>query len=92
MDHHEAPACRDASALDDDLTINLDEARHRMQMQPSLNRMVAYAQALEARCDALWGYLQGYDVTHDPVTRLIAADLGIAIVDAGGGDAMPAAD
>jgi hypothetical protein len=38
----------------------------------SPERMLAYAQALEARCHALWAYLQGHDVANDPVVRFLS--------------------
>jgi hypothetical protein len=76
----------------DDLPVSLDEVRHRIQVQASLNRMAEYARALEARCDALWGYLQGHEVAHDPVVGILAADYGVVLADAVGGDALPGVD
>lgn len=37
----------------------------------------AYVSALEARCNVLWGYIQGYDCSCDPVVRFLAAELGL---------------
>lgn len=52
----------------------------------------AYVEALEARCNALWGYIQGYECSSDPVVRFLAAELGITVSHAGNTESIPAAD
>lgn len=39
----------------------------------------AYVAALEARCNMLWGYIQGYDCSCDPVVRFLATELGLTV-------------
>ncbi len=38
-----------------------------------------YVAALEARCNMLWGYIQGYDCSCDPVVRFLASELGLTV-------------
>jgi hypothetical protein len=40
----------------------------------------------------LWGYIQGYDCSCDPVVRFLAAELGISIAHAVDTESGPAAD
>ena len=55
-------------------------------------QIFSYVEALEARCNTLWGYIQGYDCSGDPVVRFLAAELGIAISHAIDPKSGPAAD
>lgn len=55
-------------------------------------QMLAYVEALEARCNTLWGYIQGYDCSCDPVVRFLASELGITVAHAGELESGPAAD
>jgi hypothetical protein len=43
----------------------------------SPDRMLAYAQALEQRCNVLWAYLQGHAVAIDPVIGFLADEFAI---------------
>lgn len=52
----------------------------------------AYVSALEARCNMLWGYIQGYDCHCDPVVRFLASELGITVDTIAGATPGPAAD
>ena len=48
------------------------------QLQMSLERVTAYARALETRCNMLWTYVPGNQGNQDPIVQFIAEDLGIA--------------
>lgn len=52
----------------------------------------AYVEALEARCNTLWGYIQGYDCSCDPVVRFLASELGITVAYAVDTESGPVAD
>lgn len=58
----------------------------------SPEQVSAYVAALEARCNALWGYIQGYDCNCDPVVRFLASELGITVDSIAGARPGPAAD
>lgn len=58
----------------------------------SIEQVAAYVAALEARCNTLWGYIQGYDCSCDPVIRFLADELGITVAHAAETDSGPAAD
>jgi hypothetical protein len=55
-------------------------------------QILAYVEALEARCNTLWGYIQGYDCSCDPVVRFLASELGITVAHAVDMESSPAAD
>ena len=55
-------------------------------------QILAYVEALEARCHTLWGYIQGYEGSCDPVVRFLAAELGITVTHAVDMESSPAAD
>ena len=56
------------------------------------DQIAAYVEALEARCNTLWGYIQGYDCSFDPVVRFLASELGITVAHAADLEERPAAD
>jgi hypothetical protein len=60
--------------------------------QVGMEQVAAYVAALEARCNTLWGYIQGYDCSCDPVVRFLASELGITVAHAGEMESRPAAD
>lgn len=49
--------------------------RGHARMSP--DRMLAYAQALEQRCNVLWAYLQGHDFAIDPVVGFLSEEFAI---------------
>lgn len=63
----------------------IDEARgaehpHAGQLEQvhrELERMRAYARALETRCNVLWAYVPGNQGNLDPIIPFLAEDLGI---------------
>lgn len=63
----------------------------RLAEMPS-EQVSAYISALEARCNMLWGYIQGYDCNCDPVVRFLASELGITVDSIAGATPGPAAD
>lgn len=56
------------------------------------DQVTAYVSALEERCNTLWGYIQGYTCSSDPVVRFLASELGITVAHAPDTDSGPAAD
>lgn len=52
----------------------------------------AYVSALEARCNMLWGYIQGYDCSCDPVVSFLASELGLTVDRIAEATPGPAAD
>ena len=51
-----------------------------------------YVAALEARCNMLWSYIQGYDCSCDPVVRFLATELGLTVDHITEATSGPAAD
>lgn len=72
----------------EDLLKGLTEGQQPEQLQRSLDRMTAYAQALEERCNTLWGYVPGNEGNLDPVIQFIAEHLGIVTADGANGEAL----
>ena len=60
--------------------------------QLQAEHLATYVAALEARCNTLWGYIQGYDCSCDPVVRFLASELGITVAHAADAELGPAAD
>ena len=60
--------------------------------QVSRAELAAYVEALENRCNTLWGYIQGYDCSCDPVVRFLASELGITVAHAADTESGPVAD
>ncbi len=54
------------------------DAQQAGQVQVYLERITAYARALETRCNVLWTYVPGNQGNQDPIVQFIAEDLGIA--------------
>ncbi len=57
--------------------IGMIDAQQTGQLQVSLERITAYARALETRCNVLWTYVPGNQGNQDPIVQFIAEDLGI---------------
>lgn len=70
--------------MNDDVNSTPDTQQPQQQLQLSLQRMAAYVQALEERCNHLWAYVPGNEGRSDPVVRFLAADFGIATDGPGG--------
>jgi hypothetical protein len=47
------------------------------QVHRELERMTAYARALETRCNVLWAYVPGNQGSEDPIVPFLAEDLGV---------------
>ena len=62
------------------------------QLQMSLERVTAYARALETRCNMLWTYVPGNQGNQDPIVQFIAEDLGIAAASSASVGQLPSHD
>jgi hypothetical protein len=88
MSHHRRESVPSATSTAELFSIPGSPAVDQLQTE----QVVAYVAALEARCNTLWGYIQGYDCSCDPVVRFLADELGITIAHAADAESGPAAD
>ena len=68
------------------------DAQQTGQLQVSLERITAYARALETRCNVLWTYVPGNHGNQDPIVQFIAEDRGIAAASSANVGAHPTHD
>jgi hypothetical protein len=71
------PAPRKGIVWDEDPFSGLREVPLPGHARLSPDRMLAYAQALEQRCNVLWAYLQGHEVAIDPVVGFLAEEFAL---------------